>query len=157
MKKQKPAIWLGQFIEREVLDQVDPGLDQPRRFVLTSADGALARLAVADLATATGATATAPILVLESGTDAWAKAGLPIETGASHMASEPVDVVLSVRANAAWAARLRCASTSPRRSTSSIRLPKTTTSVSGWSRGDWCALKCREGGGVGLPRNVQDE
>ncbi|MGZ5906437.1 MAG: rhodanese-like domain-containing protein [Reyranella sp.] len=69
--------------------------------VLTSPDGALARLAAADLATATiaatGATAAAPILVLEGGTEAWAKAGLPIETGASHMASEPVDVVLSAR------------------------------------------------------------
>ena len=67
------------------------------RIVLTSPDGALARLAAADLATATAATAAAPILVLEGGTEAWAKAGLPIETGASHMASEPVDVVLSAR------------------------------------------------------------
>jgi hypothetical protein len=67
--------------------------------VLTSPDGALARLAAADLAvaTGTGATATAPILVLEGGTEAWTKAGLPLETGASHMASEPVDVVLSAR------------------------------------------------------------
>ena len=45
----------------------------------------------------TGATAAAPILVLAGGTEAWAKAGLPLETGASHMASEPVDVVLSAR------------------------------------------------------------
>ncbi len=41
--------------------------------------------------------AAAPILVLEGGTEAWTKAGLPIETGSSRMASEPVDVVLSAR------------------------------------------------------------
>src|SRR5215475_9622374 len=40
----------------------------------------------------------------------------------------------SRRASAAWAARKRCASTSPGKSTSSIRWPRTTTSVSGWSR-----------------------
>jgi rhodanese-related sulfurtransferase len=69
--------------------------------VLTSPDGTLARLAAADLAAAstaaTGAMTPAPTLVLEGGTAAWAKAGLPIETGATHMASDPVDVVLSAR------------------------------------------------------------
>src|SRR5215468_2129135 len=40
----------------------------------------------------------------------------------------------SRRASAAWAARKRCASTSPGKSTSSIRWPRTTTSVSGWAR-----------------------
>jgi rhodanese-related sulfurtransferase len=75
-----------------------PQAEAPKEaIVLTSPDGALARLAAADLATATGATAAAPILVLEGGTEAWAKAGLPFESGASHMASEPVDVVLSAR------------------------------------------------------------
>ena len=71
-------------------------LPKAEAIVLTSPDGALARLAAADLA-GNGATAAAPILVLAGGTEAWAKAGLPIETGASHMASEPVDVVLSAR------------------------------------------------------------
>ena len=91
-----PGAW---FAIRSRLPQDLAKLPKAEAIVLTSPDGALARLAAADLATATatGATAAAPILVLEGGTEAWAKAGLPIETGASHMASEPVDVVLSAR------------------------------------------------------------
>lgn len=38
-----------------------------------------------------------PILVLEGGTEALAKAGLPLETGASHMANATVDAVLLAR------------------------------------------------------------
>ncbi|MGE4079525.1 MAG: rhodanese-like domain-containing protein [Reyranella sp.] len=92
-----PGAW---FAIRSRLPQDLAKLPKAEAIVLTSPDGALARLAAADLAAAaagTGATATAPILVLEGGTEAWAMAGLPIETGASHMASEPVDVVLSAR------------------------------------------------------------
>jgi rhodanese-related sulfurtransferase len=91
-----PGAW---FAIRSRLAQDLAKLPKAEAIVLTSPDGALARLAAADLgtATATGATAAAPILVLEGGTEAWAKAGLPFETGASHMASEPVDVVLSAR------------------------------------------------------------
>ena len=36
-------------------------------------------------------------MVLAGGTQAWAEAGLPLETGATHMASEADDVVLSAR------------------------------------------------------------
>jgi len=50
-------------------------------------------LAVADLA----GSASVPIMVLAGGTEAWAGAGLPLETGATRMASEPEDVVLSAR------------------------------------------------------------
>jgi rhodanese-related sulfurtransferase len=91
-----PGAW---FAIRSRLPQDLAKLPKAEAIVLTSPDGALARLAAADLAAAdgTGATAAAPILVLEGGTEVWAKAGLPIETGASHMASEPVDVVLSAR------------------------------------------------------------
>jgi rhodanese-related sulfurtransferase len=91
-----PGAW---FAIRSRLARDLAKLPKAEAIVLTSPDGALARLAAADLttATATGATAAAPILVLEGGTEAWAKAGLPVETGASHMASEPVDVVLSAR------------------------------------------------------------
>jgi rhodanese-related sulfurtransferase len=87
-----PGAW---FAIRSRLAQDLAKLPKAEAIVLASPDGALARLAAADLAT--GSTAAAPILVLEGGTEAWAKAGLPIETGASHMASEPVDVVLSAR------------------------------------------------------------
>ena len=92
-----PGAWFG---IRSRLAQDLAKLPKVEAIVLTSPDGALARLAAADLAAAaagTGATAAAPILVLEGGTEAWTKAGLPIETGPSHMASEPVDVVLSAR------------------------------------------------------------
>jgi rhodanese-related sulfurtransferase len=89
-----PGAW---FAIRSRLAQDLAKLPQAEAIVLTSPNGALARLAAADLATATSATPTAPILVLAGGTEAWAKAGLPIETGASHLASEPVDVVLSAR------------------------------------------------------------
>jgi rhodanese-related sulfurtransferase len=61
--------------------------------VLTSPDGALARLAAAELV----GSAIAAVMVLAGGTDAWIAAGLPLETGASHMASVPDDIVLSAR------------------------------------------------------------
>ena len=61
--------------------------------VLTSPDGALARLAAADLA----GSASVPVTVLAGGTKAWVEAGLPLETGATRMASTPEDVVLSAR------------------------------------------------------------
>ena len=61
--------------------------------MLTSPDGALARLAAAELRAA----ASVPVMVLTGGTEAWAQAGLPLETGATHMASEADDVVLSAR------------------------------------------------------------
>jgi rhodanese-related sulfurtransferase len=61
--------------------------------VLTSPDGALARLAAAELA----GSVSVPIVVVAGGTNAWAGAGLPLETGTNRMASEPEDVVLSAR------------------------------------------------------------
>jgi hypothetical protein len=61
--------------------------------VLTSPDGCLAQLAAADLA----GVASVPVKVLFGGTRAWAEAGLPLEQGATHMADEADDVVLSAR------------------------------------------------------------
>ena len=61
--------------------------------VLTSPDGALARLAAAELA----GSISVPVIVVAGGTNAWAAAGLPLETGTNHMASRPEDVVLSAR------------------------------------------------------------
>jgi 3-mercaptopyruvate sulfurtransferase SseA len=60
--------------------------------VLTSPDGAAA-LAAAKLAGST----KAAIMVLTGGTESWIAAGLPLETGPTHMASEADDVVLSAR------------------------------------------------------------
>jgi len=61
--------------------------------VLTSPDGRLAQLAAAELA----GTAPVPVMVLSGGTQAWVAAGLPLEPGATHLADEPDDVVLSAR------------------------------------------------------------
>jgi rhodanese-related sulfurtransferase len=68
-------------------------LPKPDAIVLTSPDGALARLAAAELAESI----TVPIVVVAGGTKAWAGAGLPLETGTNRMASGPEDVVLSAR------------------------------------------------------------
>ena len=61
--------------------------------VLTSPDGALARLAAAELAGGIGV----PVMALAGGTKAWKAAGFPLESGATNMASAPDDVVLSAR------------------------------------------------------------
>jgi len=61
--------------------------------VLTSPIGWLAQLAAAELA----GIAAAPVFSLIGGTQAWVEAGLPLEEGATHMADEADDVVLSAR------------------------------------------------------------
>ena len=85
-----PGAW---FAIRSRLSEDLKRVPKAETIVLTSPDGALARLAAADLARATSIRA----LVLAGGTAAWVRAGLPLETGATRMASEPVDVVLSAR------------------------------------------------------------
>jgi len=85
-----PGAW---FALRSRLTEDLGKLPKPRTFVLTSPDGALARLAAAELASS----AKTEFMVLAGGTEAWTAAGLPLETGAAHMASPPEDVVLSAR------------------------------------------------------------
>jgi len=85
-----PGAW---FAIRSRLSEDLMRVPKAETIVLTSADGALARLAAPDLA---GTTSIRP-LVLAGGTAVWVGAGLPLETGATRMASEPVDVVLSAR------------------------------------------------------------
>jgi len=75
------------------VDAIRERAGEPDAIVLTSPDGALARLAAANLA----GSANVPVMVLAGGTEAWAGAGLPLETGATRMASDPDDVVLSAR------------------------------------------------------------
>jgi len=67
-----------------------PGADA---IVMTSPDGALARLAAADLASKT----RVAVVALAGGTQSWVAAGYELEAGPSRMASEPVDVVLLAR------------------------------------------------------------
>ncbi|HEX3953236.1 MAG TPA: rhodanese-like domain-containing protein [Stellaceae bacterium] len=83
-----PGAW---FAIRSQLPEALAALPKADAIVLTSPDGALARLAAADMP------AFVPLVVLSGGTEAWMRAGLPLETGASHMASEANDVVLSAR------------------------------------------------------------
>ena len=80
-----PGAW---FAIRSRLADALTQLPPDREIVLTSPDGALARLAADDLAALTGR-ATA---VLEGGTAAWIAAHLPLEDGFSLAASEPEDV-----------------------------------------------------------------
>jgi rhodanese-related sulfurtransferase len=85
-----PGAW---FAIRSRLAEDMGKLPEAEMIVLTSPDGALARLAAADLA----GSASVPVTVLAGGTEAWIAAGLPRETGATRMASEAEDVVLSAR------------------------------------------------------------
>jgi rhodanese-related sulfurtransferase len=85
-----PGAW---FATRARLPDALAKLPAAETIVLTSPDGLLAQLAAPELA----AIAAIPVLVLEGGTQAWAVAGLPLEPGASHMAGEADDVVLSAR------------------------------------------------------------
>ncbi len=64
-----------------------------RPIVLTSPDGSLAALAAAELQAA----ASAPVMTLAGGTQAWVQAGLPLETGATRMADQADDIFLSPR------------------------------------------------------------
>ena len=85
-----PGAW---FAMRSGLADALAKLPRADAIVLTSPDGVLAQLAAADLLGQTRAT----VMVLAGGTQGWIAAGYPLETGAIHMASEPVDVVLLAR------------------------------------------------------------
>jgi 3-mercaptopyruvate sulfurtransferase SseA len=58
--------------------------------VLTSPDGVLARVALADVRQHV----REPVAVLADGTEAWRAAGLPLSSGAEHMAGAQDDVYL---------------------------------------------------------------
>jgi rhodanese-related sulfurtransferase len=81
------------FAIRARLDQSLAKLPAGQTVVLTSADGTLAALAAADVQ----ATANRQVLALAGGTQAWVKAGLPLETGATEMLDAPDDVYLMPR------------------------------------------------------------
>jgi rhodanese-related sulfurtransferase len=85
-----PGAW---FAIRSRIAEALATLPKTKTIVLTSPDGALARLAAAEIAGG----ASVPVMVLSGGTEAWTRGGLPLETGATRMASEADDVVLSAR------------------------------------------------------------
>jgi hypothetical protein len=61
--------------------------------VLTSAEGALAALAAAELK----GVVKVPVMSLAGGTRNWQDSGLPMETGATRMLDKPDDVYLMPR------------------------------------------------------------
>jgi rhodanese-related sulfurtransferase len=85
-----PGAW---FATRARLPDALAKLPAAQTIALTSPDGRLAQLAAADLA---GIVAV-PVVSLTGGTEAWVTAGLPLEQGATHLADEADDVVLSAR------------------------------------------------------------
>jgi len=85
-----PGAW---FAIRSRLSAALAKLPSHQATVLTSADGTLAALAAAELQ----AMASAPVMTLAGGTQAWVQAGLPLETGATRMADQADDVFLSPR------------------------------------------------------------
>jgi rhodanese-related sulfurtransferase/predicted metal-dependent enzyme (double-stranded beta helix superfamily) len=80
-----PGAW---WAIRSRLATVLPTLPARSHLVVTSPDGRLAELGALDLAALT----RTPVRVLKGGTQAWRAAGLPLGSGAEHMASEPEDV-----------------------------------------------------------------
>ncbi|WP_029349693.1 rhodanese-like domain-containing protein [Bosea sp. 117] len=82
-----PGAW---FAVRGRLSDDAGKLPRAPLYVLTSPDSIVARLASAELETATGA----PVKVLAGGTRAWQAEGRPLESGDERMASEPNDVLL---------------------------------------------------------------
>jgi rhodanese-related sulfurtransferase len=80
------ALWVGRVGLEEHLARVPPA----PAYVLTSLDGTLARLALAEVR----ALVNAPVQVLAGGTKAWRAAGLPVETGVERFAGAADDVYL---------------------------------------------------------------
>ncbi|MBV9566050.1 MAG: hypothetical protein JOY90_37215 [Bradyrhizobium sp.] len=85
-----PGAW---FAIRSRLGGALATLPSHQAIVLTSPDGALAALAATELQ----AIASVPVMTLVGGTQAWVRAGLPLEMGATRMADQPDDVFLSPR------------------------------------------------------------
>jgi rhodanese-related sulfurtransferase len=69
---------------KQALTQLPKGV---QRYVLTCGGSLLARYAAADLRALT----QLPVVVLNGGTSAWAAAGLPVESGATRLASPLID------------------------------------------------------------------
>jgi len=89
VKGHVPGAWF--TIRAQVADALRR-VPQARRYVLTCGSSRLARFAVQDLQAALqDAGRSAEVVVLEGGNAAWAAAGLPLETGDAHLASERTD------------------------------------------------------------------
>ena len=80
-----PGAWLA---IRANLEQNLERIPRAKMLALTSPDGIMARLAAPEAARL----ARAPVRVLQGGTAAWRAAGLPLETGMTHLADTTDDV-----------------------------------------------------------------
>lgn len=84
-----PDSW---YAIRSRLDADIGNLPSAETLVFTSPDGVLAEVAAADRSRPDGS-----VMALEGGTAAWTAAGLPLERGATHMASAAEDIRLKAR------------------------------------------------------------
>jgi len=78
------------FLIRSRLTEDRHNLPMAVRYIVTSEDGMLAKIAAAEMEQVL----EAPVHALEGGTEAWKAAGYPLEEGEAPMASEPNDVWL---------------------------------------------------------------
>jgi rhodanese-related sulfurtransferase len=83
-KGHVPGAW---YTLRSQLDAAVAALPAASRYVLSSDDGLLARFAAPELVQSV----SGEVYVLDGGTRAWAQAGYPMETGDTHLASDPID------------------------------------------------------------------
>ena len=83
-KGHVPGAW---YTLRSQLDAAVAALPAASRYVLSSDDGLLARFAAPELVHAV----SGEVYVLDGGTRAWAQAGYPMQTGDTHLASDPID------------------------------------------------------------------
>ena len=83
-KGHLPGAW---WALRSGLGAAAKTLPPARRYVVSSDDGLLARLAAPELA----ARLTGEVMVLAGGTCAWTNAGLALESGEARLASPPID------------------------------------------------------------------
>lgn len=84
LKGHIPGAW---FVLRSQLDAALQAIPPVRRYVLTCRSSTLAHFVAPTLEART----RAEVWVLDGGTDAWQNAGLPLETGPTHLASPPID------------------------------------------------------------------
>jgi len=87
-----PGAW---YAIRSRLDADLGKLPAAETLVFTSPDGVLAEVAAADRSASDGS-----VMALDGGTAAWTAAGLPLETGATNMASAAEDIRLKAREQA---------------------------------------------------------
>ncbi|MCW5604335.1 MAG: sulfurtransferase [Burkholderiales bacterium] len=80
-----PGAW---HVIRSRLEESLPKIPVAKQLVFTSSDGLLARLAAVDASKLV----PTPVAALEGGTDAWRKAGLPLESGDERMTGAADDV-----------------------------------------------------------------